>query len=854
MPNLDDSEDSPHYLSACFAAIFPAYRTTPVYAADEPRNNPHSDTGPRLSSTYASMFPEPPSYASIGKWLHDNGHVYPFYGVLDGLVLAYSMLRYLFDLYHTTEASSVSVHALHEWMATPLGFVEALAWSLTLIICAAVSNTDSASNDPEKLARYQKWKLFRDALKALRNTFRGLLSILKAFELLTSMSVRYMLLPGGLILGVISMIVRVWYRSMGDDRQHEQDIQKDLIADMETWGSLTELSTLAELEATPELNLITYKNTFILITKDKTVENNGLYFIDHRGDRTKVCISTELPHLQNNLVPEEVRTLGRLPSAHELQAQSLMYNNSYLIIQSSENKSRNDGLHFIDEQGRREHLYDSEDIPSFFTSDVRSRHNSYTEHGTCKIPQGKKGEPFKIRPDILQWRALFSDNPSALNTLDTLYIKFLENTRTQGIEEHQPSDSNTLKNLAAAFGGLANGAYLFMGLIPLVPLSTPILFVVTGFSVFAALACILTNLHEEHDYQNLHVMSTQKVEIALAAKELELKLAEYNKIFFSSCAPEAELVEPMPINVDEQHQVSHALDHAHQKLIDAHQKLFDISLVSIDDAYLLGLRHGLAACSSIVCGVFASSVFSYLLLGAALPQLFILASVVLAIYILITSIEDEVNRYEDDNDLRRAHFQAQNKDLEFFITHNKDQPFRTLFEAFDANNIADLTQGVTPRNHPTLTKLEHLRQLFSGIMKGPKYLDLFLTAFDEPGHHEHEAAWLPILALPFAGLFSFAWSGRGLAKDHHKLFDNTPDYPSEEPELDDGNNTNSRPSSPTKGIARRGAPRASSKGNLRSNLSGVQSPLRQFSGTTTDYITPVPLHKAQGSALTNYTF
>jgi hypothetical protein len=864
MQNTSDSEDSPSYLSACFAAIFPAYRTTPVYAADEPRTHQHDDTAPRLSSTYTSMFPELPSYAGIGKWLHEHGNIYPLYGVLDGLVLAYSMLRYVFDLFHTTEPSSISVHALHEWMATPLGFIEALAWSLALIICAAVSNTDSASNDPDRLARYQKWKLFRDALKALRNTFRGLLSILKAFELLTSMSVRYMLLPGGLILGIIAMIVRVWYRSMGDDRQQEQDRQKDLISDMETWGSLIELSTLAELETTSQPNLITYKNTFILITKDVTPENNGLHFIDHRGERTQVCTSQGLPHLKSNLVPEDVHTLGKLPSAHDLRAQSLEYNNSYLIIQSGDQKSLNDGLHFIDEQGTREHLYASEDIPSFFTNRTRPRSNSYTQDGTYKFLKGKKGEPFKIRPDILQWRALFSDNPHALKTLDNLYIKFLENTRTQGTEKYQPSESNTLKNLAAAFGGLANGVYLFMGLISLVPLSTPILFILTGFSVFASLACILTNLHEEHDYQNLHVMSTQKVEIALAAKELELKLAEYNKIFFSSCTPEAGHVESASILADEKNQASIALDRAHQKLMDAHDELFKTSLVSIDDAYLIGLRHGLAACSSIICGVFASSVLSYLLLGAALPQLFILASVILAVYILTVSVEDEVNRYENDNELRRAHFHDQNNELAYFITENKDKPLTSLFREFKARNIADLTQGVTPRNHPRLTKLEHLRQWFSGIMKGPKYLDLLLTAFEEPGHHEHEAAWLPILALPFAALFSFAWSGRGLAKDHHKLFDNTPDYPADYPddypdELDDGS-ANIRPYSPIKGTPRRGAPLSTSGSNLRStpsrsSLTGVQSPLRQFGGANVDTqtITPVPINRVPDSTLSNYT-
>jgi hypothetical protein len=814
MQNTSDSEDSPSYLSACFAAIFPAYRTTPVYAADEPRNHQHDDTTPRLSSTYTSMFPEPPSYAGIGKWLHENGNIYPLYGVLDGLVLAYSMLRYIFDLFHTTEPSSISVHALHEWMATPLGFIEALAWSLALIICAAVSNTDSASDDPDRLARYQKWKLFRDALKALRNTFRGLLSILKAFELLTSMSVRYMLLPGGLILGVIAMIARVWYRSMGDDRQQEQDRQKDLISDMETWGSLIELRTLAELEATPQLNLITYKNTFILITKDVNPENNGLHFIDHRGERTQVCTGQGLTNLESNLVPEEVYTLGKLPSAHDLKARSLEYNNSYLII-TNDPSSHNNGLHFIDEQGTRERLYAPKNIPSFFKAHPRERNNSYTQDGTCNIPKGTEGKPFKIRPDILQWRALFSDNPHALKTLDNLYIKFLENTRTKGTERYQPSDSNTLKNLAAAFGGLANGVYLFMGLISLVPLSTPILFIVTGFSVFASLACILTNLHEEHDYQNLHVMSTQKVEIALAAKELELKLAEYHKIFFSSSAPEAEHVDTASIISDEKEQVAAALDRAHQKLMDAHDELCKTGLVSIDDAYLTGLRNGLAACSSIVCGVFASSVLSYLLLGAALPQLFILASVILAIYILTVSVEDEVNRYEADNEYRDGHFHYQTRDLEGFITHNKDQPLKSLFAAYEANNIADFTPGVDPRNHPKRTYFELLRAWLSGLMKGPKYLDLLLTAFEEPGHHEHEASWLPILSLPFAALFSSAWSGRGLAKDHHKLFDNTPDYPDYPDEQDeqDDDNAYTRPYSPTKGIPRRGAP-CSTSGNL----------------------------------------
>ena len=235
-----------------------------------------------------------PSHAAFDRlvefavYLNENQYIYGFFGAPDGFVLAYSMLRYPFDLLHSASKSEAA-KALRHHLNSPEGFTLALAWLASLSVWSTYANGMSKQKDPDAKARYVYWQATRDAMKGLRNIHRGLRSLFDVMQLLQFVDIRDSLPFVGLALGVPSAYNRWWIRHMVTARKKTMDTNNTLSEELLSWGRFDD--TLAQLPHNDELEE-NHANTYLLINKADE-QNRNLYYINHEGKPEKLFTEQE---------------------------------------------------------------------------------------------------------------------------------------------------------------------------------------------------------------------------------------------------------------------------------------------------------------------------------------------------------------------------------------------------------------------------------------------------------------------------------------------------------------------------------------------------------------------------------
>lgn len=148
----------------------------------------------------------------LAKWLHETAYVYALYGLLDGLSLSYSMVKYSFDVLVTKNDSS---DLMHDWMMTPEGISTVSKFSVTLIGFSLLANIFS-DKDENAFKRYIaiSWPYVRDTLKGLKNAYKGIRSAFQAISVLSGQDLKSMIIPVGIVLGVISVVNRLFMRGV----------------------------------------------------------------------------------------------------------------------------------------------------------------------------------------------------------------------------------------------------------------------------------------------------------------------------------------------------------------------------------------------------------------------------------------------------------------------------------------------------------------------------------------------------------------------------------------------------------------------------------------------------------------
>lgn len=180
--------------------------------------------------------------------LHNAGAVYVFYGAIDGLSLSYSMIKYLFDLLFTTGEIS-SADAMRDWMMSQEGMEAVAATSVSLVVFSMLANHFS-DNDANLFKRYIAvvWPYGRDAMKGLKNAYKGVRSTLMVFELLNlTQDLSHLIVPVGLLLGGLSVLNRLWFRMLvGQDRKDMTKANTTLASAIQKGPGLSEEGMAAE--------------------------------------------------------------------------------------------------------------------------------------------------------------------------------------------------------------------------------------------------------------------------------------------------------------------------------------------------------------------------------------------------------------------------------------------------------------------------------------------------------------------------------------------------------------------------------------------------------------------------------
>lgn len=152
--------------------------------------------------------------------LHELGYVYALYGALDGLSISYSTLKYFFDIYlNNSDRSSSDV--MHEWMLTPAGIAIAATESITIIGFSLMASLFDNGKDDNNFKKFIVilWPYMRDTLKALKNSYKGIRTTFQVINLLGGLELNYLMVPTALLLGGLSVVNRLLFRYMLEQRK-----------------------------------------------------------------------------------------------------------------------------------------------------------------------------------------------------------------------------------------------------------------------------------------------------------------------------------------------------------------------------------------------------------------------------------------------------------------------------------------------------------------------------------------------------------------------------------------------------------------------------------------------------------
>ena len=201
---------------------------------------PKNETSLEINSIQTFFTDLDKSGTKLAKQLHEAKVIYAVYGLLDGLSLSYSMVKYCFDMMYTNSSSSSS-DKLHEWMASPEGMAAAAAESMTIIGFSIVANYfDKKDKSANAFQRYiaALWPYCRDGLKGMKNAYKGIRSTLQVSSMISGQSLNHMIVPMGVAIGAIAVLNRMWMRNMRNERKELQTKNSDLLKEIQEKKSL----------------------------------------------------------------------------------------------------------------------------------------------------------------------------------------------------------------------------------------------------------------------------------------------------------------------------------------------------------------------------------------------------------------------------------------------------------------------------------------------------------------------------------------------------------------------------------------------------------------------------------------
>lgn len=162
---------------------------------------------------------------TLAEQIHKDGQAYALYSVLDSLSSSYSMFKYFFDVTINSTQDD-----MHHAMLTPEGIAVISAEVLFLVGFSFLAYCfDREGKGTFKKQLSNAWPYFRDAMKALKNAYKGFRSVIMAMHLLGVSGAHLLMLPVGLALGILAVGNRFLIRRITEARKSMMDANAALL-------------------------------------------------------------------------------------------------------------------------------------------------------------------------------------------------------------------------------------------------------------------------------------------------------------------------------------------------------------------------------------------------------------------------------------------------------------------------------------------------------------------------------------------------------------------------------------------------------------------------------------------------
>ena len=363
--------------------------------------------------------------------------------------------------------------------------------------------------------------------------------------------------------------------------------------------------------------------------------------------------------------------------------------------------------------------------------------------------------------DMVELRKVMMDaNGDLLKEIQNLLSLTQEESKDyfKDIQE-QSIETRINAYLSVAVGGFLDGLYLYVGVLGLAVLSFPMLSFMSVMCSVYTVACVVTRVYEEYDFQQRLLITQSTCRLEIVARELE---TTYLKLLALQLKPNK--------NQDDLLEL-HRLRRDVYRVLDNFEMYRNIlsqqSVHTYTTSALLGLKNGLYAYGSLASVLFFSSSM-LTMAGVAFPPVLIILSSILGLVFMMGFTIHSLNA----NYISLSQEQTKNKrpydrlvDMRNKIQLNLDLDDLLGADTFRISMVDGLSVKASKKYYYQ-EWFEILRSFFSGLGKGQKFIGFagnFMQYRDDMGHY-HDSNIMIVLELFSALLFGTILALRALAR------------------------------------------------------------------------------------------
>lgn len=367
---------------------------------------------------------------------------------------------------------------------------------------------------------------------------------------------------------------------------------------------------------------------------------------------------------------------------------------------------------------------------------------------------------FWLRHMVEERKTMMTNNAKLRNEIKNLLTLTPEESNFFFHQIKKQSEvTRILAFLSVAAGGFLDGLYLYVGVLGLAVLSPAMLSSMAYICVFYTLACMITRVYEEYDFQVRLCITQTKCKLEINAKVME---TTYIKFLALQEKPNKTITELNELKILKE-DIYSLLDE-----FEVHRKvLSQQSTQTYFTAILLGIKNGLYAYGALASILFLSaSLLSFY--GVLFPPALIVISVTLGLLFMATFlVHSLVMNYQHLNKEKTSVERPYDQLIDMKNKIHKNQEIDELPE--EDSFRQSVNDGLKVDSSPQFffqEWFEVLRSIFSGLGKGQKFVDFAANPLQEPDEHGHyhDSKIMYVLSLFSALLFGATLGLRALTR------------------------------------------------------------------------------------------